>query len=55
MNFTVLFNSSLDLILPAALGSTEPLTEISTTNLPGCKGRPAHKANNLTAVCELTV
>jgi hypothetical protein len=25
-----------------ALGSTQPLTEMSTRNLPGGKGRPAH-------------
>jgi hypothetical protein len=34
---------SIDLILPArtmALGSTQPLTEMSTRNLPGSKGRP---------------
>jgi hypothetical protein len=35
-----------------ALGSTQPLTEISTTNLSGDKGRPARKADNLTAICE---
>jgi hypothetical protein len=35
-----------------ALGSTQPLTEISTRNLPGGKGRPARKADNLTAICE---
>jgi hypothetical protein len=35
-----------------ALGSTQPLTEISTRNLPGGKGRPAHKADNLTTVSE---
>jgi hypothetical protein len=35
-----------------ALGSTQPLTEISTRNLPGGKGRPAHKADNLIAICE---
>jgi hypothetical protein len=35
-----------------ALGSTQPLTEMSTINLPGGKGRPARKAENLTAVCE---
>jgi hypothetical protein len=34
-----------------ALGSTQPLTEISTRNLPGGKGRPARKAD-LTAICE---
>jgi hypothetical protein len=38
-----------------ALGSTQPLTEISTRNLPGRKGRSAHKADNLTAICEPTV
>jgi hypothetical protein len=37
------------------LGSTQPLTEMSTRNLPGCKGRPARKADNLTAICEPTV
>jgi hypothetical protein len=31
-----------------ALGSTQPLTEMSTRNLPGDKGRPARKADNLT-------
>jgi hypothetical protein len=35
-----------------ALGSTQPLTEISIRNLPGSKGRPARKADNLTAICE---
>jgi hypothetical protein len=34
-----------------ALGSTQPLTEMSTRNLPGCKGRPARDADNLTAIC----
>jgi hypothetical protein len=40
-----------------ALGSTQPLTEMSTRNLPGgVKGsQPAHKADNLTAICEPTV
>jgi hypothetical protein len=27
-----------------ALGSTQPLTEMSTKNLPGGKGRPARRA-----------
>jgi hypothetical protein len=35
-----------------ALGSTQPLTEMSTRKLPGGKGRPAHKADNFTAICE---
>jgi hypothetical protein len=38
-----------------ALGSTQPLTEMSTRNLPGGKGRPAREADNLTAICELIV
>jgi hypothetical protein len=32
-----------------ALGSTQPLTEMSTKNHPGGEGRPARKADNLTA------
>jgi hypothetical protein len=36
-----------------ALGSTLPLTEVSIRNLPEGKGRPAFKADNLTAICEL--
>jgi hypothetical protein len=35
-----------------ALGSTQPLTDISTRNFPGGKGRPMSKADNLTAFCE---
>jgi hypothetical protein len=35
-----------------ALGSTQPLTEMSTRELPGGKGRPAPKADNFTAVSE---
>jgi hypothetical protein len=35
-----------------ALGSTQALTEMSTRNLPGGKGRPARKADDLTAMCE---
>jgi hypothetical protein len=31
---------------------TQPPTEMSTRNLPGGKGRPAHAADNLTAICE---
>jgi hypothetical protein len=37
---------------PMTLGSTQPLTEVSTRNLPGGKRRPARKAENLTAICE---
>jgi hypothetical protein len=35
-----------------AMGMTEPLTEMSTKNIPGGKGRPASKADNRTAICE---
>jgi hypothetical protein len=35
-----------------ALGSTQPLREMSTRKLPGGKEQPARKADNLTAVCE---
>jgi hypothetical protein len=34
------------------LGPTQPLTEMSTSNLPGGKVRPALKTDNLTAICE---
>jgi hypothetical protein len=36
-------------------GSTQRLTEMSTRNLTGGKGRPARKADNLTAIFEPTV
>jgi hypothetical protein len=38
-----------------ALRSTQPVTEMSTRNLSGGKGRLARKADNLTAICEPTV
>jgi hypothetical protein len=38
-----------------ALGSTQPLREMGTRNLPGHKGRLARKADNLTAICEPSV
>jgi hypothetical protein len=37
---------------PMALGLTQPLTEMSTRNLPGGKKRPARRADNLGAICE---
>jgi hypothetical protein len=47
---------SLNLLNPSsrvmALGSTQPLTEMSTGNLPGGEGLPARKADNLTAIFE---
>jgi hypothetical protein len=38
-----------------ALGSTQPLTEMSTRNLPGAKKRPARRADKLAAICEPNV
>jgi hypothetical protein len=35
-----------------AMGSTQPLTDMNTRKLPGGKGRPARKADNLTATYE---
>jgi hypothetical protein len=38
-----------------ALGSTQPLTEMSTRNILGVKGRPVRRADNLAAIYEQTV
>jgi hypothetical protein len=38
-----------------ALGSTQPLTDMSTRNLPEDKGWLVHKADNLAILCGLTV
>jgi hypothetical protein len=38
-----------------ALELKHSLTEMSTTNLPGTKARPARKADNPTAIWELIV
>jgi hypothetical protein len=38
-----------------ALGSNQPLTEMSTINLPGIKGCLVCKADNLTAICDPSV
>jgi hypothetical protein len=38
-----------------ALGSTQPLTEMSTRNLPGGKKRPARRADILAAIYEPNV
>jgi hypothetical protein len=35
-----------------ALESTQPLTEMTTGNFPGGKGRAARKADNLIAICD---
>jgi hypothetical protein len=38
-----------------AAGSTQPLTRMSTRNLPEGKGQPACKADNFTAICDPAV
>jgi thymidylate synthase len=35
-----------------AIASVQSLTEMSTRNLPGRKGRSGRKVDNLTAICE---
>jgi hypothetical protein len=52
----IFFNFPKPFSCAMALGSTQPLTEMSTTNLAGggVKGQLAHKADNLTAICEPT-
>jgi hypothetical protein len=49
IGFSTWTNTSTRII---ALGSTQSLTEMSTRNLPGGKGLPTSKADNLTAICE---
>jgi hypothetical protein len=49
---TEFFNLPNPLSRTMALGSTQPLTEMSTSNLPGGKERPARKTDNLTAIYE---
>jgi hypothetical protein len=51
----VFFNWPDPSSLTVALGSTQPLRETSTRNLPGGKGPPGRKADNLTAICEPNV
>jgi hypothetical protein len=38
-----------------ALGSTQPLTDMSIRNFPAGKKRPARRADNLAAICEPNV
>jgi hypothetical protein len=45
------FNLSNPSSRTMTLGSTQPLTEMSTRNLPGGKMRPARGADNLAAIC----
>jgi hypothetical protein len=48
MLHTILRTTAVD----RALGSTKFLTEVSTRNIPGGKGWPARKPDNVTAICE---
>jgi hypothetical protein len=49
------FNLPNPSIRTMALGYTQPLTEMSTRNLPGGKKRPAHRADKLAAIYEPNV
>jgi hypothetical protein len=49
---TGFFNSPNPSSRTVTLGSTQPLTEVSTRNLPADKGRKACKSDNLTTICE---
>jgi hypothetical protein len=51
-NVMGLFNSPNPSSRTIALGSTQPLTEMSTRNLSGGKGRPACSTYNLTSIYE---
>jgi hypothetical protein len=54
-HFVGLFNLPNPSSRTIALGSTQPLTEMSTRNLPGGKERPARRADNIAAICEPNV
>jgi hypothetical protein len=49
------FNLSNPSSCTMALGSTQPLTEMSTRKLPGGKKRPGRRADNLAAIYEPNV
>jgi hypothetical protein len=49
------FNLPNSLSRIMVLGSTQPLTEMSTRNLPGGKKRPARRADSFAAICEPNV
>jgi hypothetical protein len=51
MRSLVFFNLSNLSSRTMVLGSTQPVTEMSTRNHPGGKGWLALKADNLTAIC----
>jgi hypothetical protein len=47
----VFFNGPNPFRRTMVLGSTQPLTEMSTSDRPGLKGRLARKDENLIAIC----
>jgi hypothetical protein len=49
------FNLSNPSSRTMALGSTQPITEMSTRNLPGGKKWPTHRADNLAAIYQPNV
>jgi hypothetical protein len=49
------FNVPNPFSLSMALWFTQPVTEMSTGNCFGGKALSVHKADNLTAICELIV
>jgi hypothetical protein len=49
VNFFNLFNPTSRTM---ALGSTQPLTEMNTRNLPGRKKWPACRPDNVATICE---
>jgi hypothetical protein len=49
------FNLPNPSICTMAQELTQPPSEMSARNLPSGKGRPAHKADNLTLICEMIV
>jgi hypothetical protein len=49
------FNSPNPSSRTMALESTQPLTEMSTRNLPGGRKRPARRADNIAAICKPNV
>jgi hypothetical protein len=53
--FLNLPNPSSHTMALGSMGSTQPLTEMNTRNLPGGKKRPARTADNLAAIYEPNV
>jgi hypothetical protein len=52
IGFLNLFNLSSHIM---ARGSIQPITEVSSRNLPGLEGQLVHKVFKLTAICDVNV